>query len=522
LMLLTVYFFWQGITRRKLSIDDFFLAGLFMALGMYTYFASRGVPLILAAFCVFLWLVDRARFKRHWVGMVVMFGVTAVLTIPLLNTLGQQPESEARVAELAVPVMEARQGNFEPLIEYTVTTLSMFHSSGDGEWLYNIPDRPVFGLIGALFFWGGVVIAVGYVLRVLFGKQSTLNSQRTTNHQSPITDYGLASAFLLAWWLAGISPGFISVPPASLGHTILAQPATFILLALPIGLLVENGQWSMVNGQRSMKIVATASAVILLGSIAVRDWSDYFGYWPERGMVRFLYRGDFHDMADYLNAHPEMTDVGVTGLLAGPWDRLALAIDLERPLNIRWYNPQRAVLLSPATSFAGFPEAAAPLANAFVTMPDVPTFGDYALMQAETAVPTLHPICFQNGLCVVSAAFDDVMGTLDLVWWVRQPLSLPEIPLISNPPPPGIYAGPRLAVFAHLLDANGNLIVGDDGLWVDPTTLQVGDSFLQQHWLLSSDSRGGTAVSFGLYNPMTGERILTDDGSDHVLVTIDP
>ena len=76
-------------------------------------------------------------------------------------------------------------------------------------------------------------------------------------------------------------------------------------------------------------------------------------------------------------------------------------------------------------------------------------------------------------------------------------------------------------MFAQLLDADGNFITGDDGLWVDPVTLQPGDIFLQQHWLTMPDGSEPAAVVFGLYDPMTGERILTIDGRDHLSLKID-
>ncbi len=300
-----------------------------------------------------------------------------------------------------------------------------------------------------------------------------------------------------------------------------------MLAALPIW-LVASGEWQVASKAKSpstisYSLLSILLTLILLPSIAVRDWSDYFGNWPERGMVRFLYRGDYHDMADYLN-ESDITDIGVTGLLAGPWDKLALSIDLDRPVNVRWYNPQRVLLLEPAISFAGFPDVADALAGSWEPLAEEARFGEYVLMGVETAVspPTPPPTCFQNGLCVVSAAFEPATHALDVTWVVERPLSLPDIPLISNPPPPNVYAGPRLSVFAHLLDADGNLITGDDGLWVDAATLQVGDVFIQQHWLPAADGQVGTAVSFGLYDPMTGERILTDQGSDQVRIEIEP
>ncbi|HFQ93991.1 MAG TPA: phospholipid carrier-dependent glycosyltransferase, partial [Anaerolineae bacterium] len=79
LTLLAFYFFWRAlkrpatdhrppITDYRLPITDYGLAALSMGLGFYTYFASRGVPLILLAFTVYLALVDWPLFRRKWRG----------------------------------------------------------------------------------------------------------------------------------------------------------------------------------------------------------------------------------------------------------------------------------------------------------------------------------------------------------------------------------------------------------------------------------------------------------------------
>ena len=74
-----------------------------------------------------------------------------------------------------------------------------------------------------------------------------------------------------------------------------------------------------------------------------------FVEWPSRGMVRFLYRAEIKDVAEFLNEHPEYADVGVSGLLAGPWDKIALEMGLEEDtaVSVRWYNPERAVSTQP-------------------------------------------------------------------------------------------------------------------------------------------------------------------------------
>jgi len=529
LVLATFYFFLRGLDPRDTSnrgdrshLIDFILAGIFMGLGFYTYFASRGVPLILITFCVYAFLFARHVIMRHWRGLLLMFGLGLLMAIPLLITLSRQPESEARVAELAVPLVEARVGNFEPLGRHIAITLSMFHADGDDEWLYNIPHRPVFGPLGALFFWIGVLIALGYTLippvRVL---TKWLGKNRHLGEVSK-PDAALSSTFLLLWWMAGISPGFISVPPASLGHTIMAQPAVFILAALPL--------WWLANRWFSeRKIVPLMLGIILVGSIVIRDLPDYFVEWPQRGMTRFLYRADIHEVAAYLIDHPELENFGISGLLAGPWDRVALSIDLddERALSAapRWYNPERALLLVPSIGFGGFPDVESPFANSLQAIVGEPGIGGYQLYRVTEAEiqggqGQADPVCFKNGICWVSVSYDNDTQRLELEWLVQKTMDLPPIPLISNPPPAGVYSGPRLSVFAQLQDKEGNFLVGDDGLWVDPLTLQSGDRFVQQHWL---DSPYGGVVEtavFGLYDPLTGERILTIDGQDHIRVEI--
>ena len=536
--LLAFHFLWRGLAtltglqeseKPTRWLINFGLAGLFLGLNFYTYFASRGVPLTLLAFFVYLALFQRPIFKRSWRGFLVMGGVATVLALPLLITLNQQPEAEARVAELAAPLIEAREGNFTLLGEHVVRTLSMFHSDGDDEWLYNIPFRPVFGPVGALFFWLGVVIAVWRTVQVI----------RRKDKMTTFPTGGAAYPFLLIWWLVGIAPGFVSVPAASLGHTIVAQSAVFLLAALPIGTAFQayhrqnehpqsNRSWyQQAVGSRW---VFVALALLLVGTIAWRDTVDYFNEWPNRGLARFLYKADIKELAHYLAEQPELTDFGVTSLLAGPWDQEAFKIDMAETavVNPRWYNPERAVLLAidgkGPVVFSGYPNVTALHAD-WYEVRSSKKIGGYQLAEIDInwlfSLISPETVCFQNGLCLLAANYNQAEQALEMIWSVERPLTLPAATLISNPPPPGVYAGPRLLVFGQLFDAAGNFLAGDDGLWVDPYSLQIGDVFLQQHRPSISDGQQPTVIVLGLYDPMTGERILTDDGRDHIRIEIE-
>lgn len=526
LTLAAYFFFIRGldIGRRLFGRPqhpwlDFLLAAVFMGLSFYSYFASRGVPLVLMAFLVYVFLFDRSKIGQYWRQLLVMFGLAFLMAIPLLVTLSRQPESEARVAELAVPLVEARSGNFTPLQDHVVTTLSMFHNTGDGEWLYNIPGRPVFAFPAALFFWSGVLIALIFTLQPVY---HWLFRRQQDGLERRLSEASLSSAFVLIWWLAGISPAFISVPPASLGHTILAQPVVYMIAALPVWLLAQRLP-------RERLWIAAGAGLFLVFAVAARDLPDYFVEWPQRGMTRFLYRADIHDVARYLNENPDLQDFSISGLLAGPWDKLALEIGLDRDraqtVHARWYDPQRALVLWPETGFAGYPLVETAFAMNQTTLSGTASAGGYRLTESHgdnmaAAQKPDEPLCFQNGLCWTDAYYDRQNGILDLQWAVGSNLELPLIPLISNPPPPGIYAGPRLLVFAQLQDAEGSFLVGDDGLWVDPQTLRNGDRFVQRHQLPAADDLRSLSVVFGLYDPLTGERILTLDGRDHIRLNV--
>jgi len=522
------YWFWRAMVRPS-SVIPFAAAGLFLGLGFHTYFASRGAPLIPAAFVVYLALVALGMLRGRWRGLLVMAAVAGLAALPLVLAIAAQPAAEARVGELALPLIEARAGDFDRLHDHAAAALLMPVAGGDPEWLYNVPGRPIFGLVGGAAFWVGVALAVVAALRPVVAR---LSRYRNRVSSEKLGFYSYAAAFLLIWWLVGISPAVLSIPPASLGHAMLAQPAVYLLAALPVGALA--GWRRLAPARRGW--AAGLLAALLLVATATRDLPAYFGEWPARGMVRYLYRADIEDVADFMlrdPAAPWPTDFGITGLLAGPWDRVALELALggRDDVRPRWYDPRRALLLWPDVSFSGYPGVESPYAGLFAPLPgDNLLRGDYTLARvAPSVTPALDgqgflseaPLCFANGLCWMAAVYDAAGGQLELEWRVESPLALPPLPLISNPPPPGVYAGPRLYVFAQLVDDSGAFLVGDDGLWVDPQTLQPGDVFLQRHLLPTPAGARPAAVLFGLYDPMTGARILTADGQDHVRLELE-
>jgi len=496
------YLFWRkkpGFFRKT-----WFLVGLIVGISLYTYPAARLLPVLLILFAAYLALFHRHQFSRHWRGVLLALAVTAALALPLAVTIAQGRSeaaaqgigADARLAELAVPLRELRAGNPRPLLENIWTTLGMFHATGDPEWLYNIPHRPVFNLLGGVLLWAGAALC--------------LYRWRQPRY-----------FFLLLWFALGLLPAFVSTPPASLSHIILAQPVAYILPALVVGKLVDWETGRLVQWETGTKVIGCLLAFLFLTTNAARDLRDYFVAWPQAGLVRFLYRADYREAARYLDGHPEVVDVAIGSTLLGPWDRLALASDLRREdVQVRVFNPEWALLLPAGPAPVILPTTFPTLAPAFEALiGGAPAQEKGGLRLYRPAAGLALPgddlsVAFANGLELMGVTWPEGEplpgreAVAWLTWLVARPLDLPPIPIVAHPPPPGVYSGPRLAAFAHLLAVDGTFLVGDDGLWVDPLTLRPGDRFIQAHrFALPPDAPAGPyTLEVGLYDPLDGQR----------------
>ncbi len=485
LMLLTFYFFWQALQHDKRNLKQFVAAGLFMGLTLHTYFAAWNTPLIIGAYCVVIALFQRPLLHRKWAGILLMYALAAVITLPLILSMLDRPDTTevGRVSEVAAPLNAARDGDYSLLIENTIGTLNMFHADGDSEWLYNIPGRPIFSPAVALIF----------LLTLLYTTFKAI-THLTKRPLSPSP-----FIFLLIWFCAGLAPSIVSVPYGSLGHTIVAQPATYLIL----GLFIANRPKSAALNR--LCIVIAAAALI---NITTRDLTTYFADWPTRGNTRFLYHADYYELGRHLTA-TDQTEIATSSLLAGQWDRLALA-HAAPAAQPRLFDPRRAIFLQPATHYTGYP-AVPPLYTELYQPDTTPISGFTQRTIAPPATPPTPLVCFENGLCLLSALYDPPL--LDLTFQVTTvPIAAVNTPY-SFPPLPGTYAGPRLAIFTHLLDAADTYKTGDDGLWIDPDTVRVGDIFRQQHILIPADDTI-TTIAIGLYDPLDGTRIPTTDQQD--------
>ena len=510
-VLATLYALWRCLDADGPAYWQWGAVGLLLGISLYTYTAVRLVPVLIACFVGYLALFRRECLQGKVRGVVVAFVVMACLVTPMAAAIVQGRSTraiegigaDARVIKLATPWRALRRGEIRPLLVSVLKTLGMFHASGDPEWLYNIPGRSVFNVLGGVLLWIGVALC--------------LRRWREPRY-----------FFLLPWLGLGLSPAFVSTPPASLSHTIVAQPVVYVLPALALAELSGGVKSRQAGGPLQstslLRLAFAATVGVFVVSNAIRDVRDYFVVWPDRGMVQLLYRGDQREAADYIDAHPEVTEVAVGSALRGPWDRIAMEVDIRRDdVAPRLFNPERA-LTWPAGEgpsvvlLPSWPDPAWPIDDFLGTgldiSPHVDLYSPPFLADGPSLVGETE---FENGLTLEQVRWledkggESLSGSKDTalltMWRISRPLDLPPSPVVAHPAPPETYTGSRLAVLAHLVDAEGKAIEIDDGLWVDPLTLQPGDRFVQVHRLSVPEAPAQPHIlKVGLYDPKTNRR----------------
>ncbi|MFN2109279.1 MAG: ArnT family glycosyltransferase, partial [Anaerolineae bacterium] len=389
--LLAIYCAWRVLQDENTHSSRTAALGLAIgtAGGIYTYYAGRLIPALLIVALPFV-----GGRKGRWKPYLAALAGGVLLAVPMFWAASHIPGADARVNELAAPLHELRAGNWHLLLETTWTTLGMAHAKGDPEWLYNIAGRPVFSIAGALLFYLGIFTRLVHL--------NQANARMT-----------------LLWLSVGIAPAFISLPPSSYGHTILALPAVYILITMPMKAAARRWRWT-----------AIPLFTLTLALVAARDLPDYFVKWPQESMVRFLYRADYRALAQYLDDQPEIEDVAVGSFLFGSWDKVAVETDIQRQdAALRWVNPERALVgrtepirfyvqdenayaLQFQTLLATAPRIEAPrgMQGMLLTLPEPPN----AALTVDVYGTPFAAQPFANALALQAMVWD---GKAAMMWW---------------------------------------------------------------------------------------------------------
>jgi 4-amino-4-deoxy-L-arabinose transferase-like glycosyltransferase len=473
------------------------LSTVFMAGALWAYEVARSTSAALVVFGFYLAMTDRERMRQRgrWFAGTLFLGF-ALAAPHLLD-----PAAWQRSSTLATTLRALRAGDLGPLFTTIGEALGTLFYRGDPFLTYNVPGRPIFELLVGLLFCAGLLLCLKWWRRP-------------------------ACAFTLLWVATGLLPSMIVGAWNSTLHSMGLQPIIFVPPAL---FAVEAARWlGRRYGGRAARAVAVAF-VALVAFTGLRTFSDYFLEWGEWPAVRAAY---FHNLAaitDYLNATPHSGVVTLSSPFPDlPHDPFITDLRVQRDdLALRWFDGRRALLLPPversllilpASAPLGSPLAAwVPLSSAariHLRPDDTAPYFDVLLWHPQrvwqeivTRLPgrTVHgerPLTLPVNLRAVELVGYDLKtpvvapgGTVSLLtaWRVLDPAAL-------GPLPPQRY-GQSASLFAHLLDAAGQVVGQEDRLDVPAWNWQPGDHFLQVHQFTLPPAlpAGSYALEVGLY-----------------------
>jgi 4-amino-4-deoxy-L-arabinose transferase-like glycosyltransferase len=527
---LAMLFLARGLDREsrlcRRAWLDLALAGLLLGGHVYAYTPGRAMLLFPLGLLAYLLVFDRPTLRRHWPGLLALCSVMILVALPLALFLGAHPEAEERLVQLGGPLAALSQGDPRPMLEIAVGTLGTFTLQGDPQWLYNVAGRPIFDPFTSLFFYGGLVLCAVRLRR-------------------------WHSGVLLLWLLVGLGPAFVSPPSGSFTHTLPAQPAVYLTLAVGV-----DAVWSWLARPRAwVGPLATALLLALNGALSCYA---YFVVWADSPEVHELYQGGVTAIARELDASGRSLPHPTGAVAIGapyvnywhPWNIAGFELALRRDdLSVRWFNPAAGWV---------WPASEGPITYYFPTDPLGPQTFDPELQELFFADATLLPAAagddftaFRVDSFAAPRARLDTLEPLPLAWPAdKAELPPPTLPLIfgdrfaligaelqTDTVQPGEQL--RLLTYWEVLAADPTPVVAfvhvtSDGTdiwgqvdWLDVWAdgLQPGDRFVQVHAVpVKPETPSGVYhAMLGLYPPPNWQRRLpiatgVEDTADRVLL----
>jgi hypothetical protein len=481
-------------------------AGLLLAGSLWTYEVARATAAAVVALLVWLALVDPARLRQGGLPIVLALLIGFGLAAPHLL----DPAAWQRSATLATNWQSLLSGDPGPLLAAVGEGLGILFVRGDPFVTYNLPGRPLMNpLLGALFV-GGFILCL-----------------RRWRQPAP--------ALSLLWLAFGLGPVVLVGAYTSTLHAFGVQPIVYLFPALAT---VEGGRWlARRYGQRAEQVVGILVAVLVV-VVASLTYRDYFIRWGRSPQTEAAY---FHDLATAVDYVQSSAPSGVVTLSSPfpdlPHDPFVADLRVQRSdVGLRWIDGRDALV---------YPLAAGPGDQLLLVL-------DRAPLAVELPSPGLAEVDQGEGFTVYrwdpAAAWRshqqaggyrpwmaDFGGTLSLVgsrysaahapgetlavitfWQITDPDSL-------GPPNPAVY-GPQAAIFIHLVDPAGQVVVQDDRLGVPAWDWNAGDRFVQLHRLSlpAGLAPGVYRLDVGVYTlPGVDRLVLATGGNSWELGTVE-
>ena len=465
------------------------VAGLALCLtaSLYNYLAARALWLVFPLFLLYLAFAERALLRRLWPAVAAALLISALSVTPMFVYLQRHPEAQTRL-QMFGALEKLQQGNFGPLLQNASSALLAFVWPGFGDQFlaYNLPGRPVFIPLTAVFFVLGIAVCLWRWRRPRY-------------------------AFLLIWFLVGVAPSLLTGATANTTRNVGAMPVAFLLPA--VGFVALEQRLRASGNRPVVRRLTPLVAGIWLILLVWTTTGDYFVRWARAPEVRAAYQHTLVEQLAYVEANTEARRTVISSVLPGPAHNQSIGLVLLSEARLlRWVNAGWALILPQGNGGELLVPAATPLHRAFQAwvepletvslrsddldpsftayrlgpVADLPERGDSATFgQTQPALTLL------GGRWLTEQVRAGDTTELLQVWRVDEASAV-------GPLLPGINST-DVVLFTHILDEAGNIVAQQDRLDAPSASWQTGDIVIQVHRLQAPPQ-----MASGIYTAVVG------------------
>ncbi len=235
----------------------FGLAGVLAGLGLYFYFGSRVIPIILAAIAAYALARWRARWRPLLQGGAVALAGLLVVFLPQLLYYVRSPQNDgsSRTAQyfllFHLPEVEQRwcvHGLLAVVLIQTRETLAQFFTRPDSSTFYPFQAPILLAPVAGLFA-GGMLLVVGSLRRA-------------------------SSVVLMLWfWAIFFAGGVLTLGAPYTPRIVGLLPAVYILVALSLDWFLQAAAGAL--GSSIARLFVPLAALVLVAT-SVSSMHDYF------------------------------------------------------------------------------------------------------------------------------------------------------------------------------------------------------------------------------------------------------
>ncbi len=567
-MVLVFWLYFEGTGARAPRVLPLFGAGIALAGSIYAHPTGRLLPFTLAAYTLWLVWADR----RRWVGYLLSLGIVGVASFILFLPLGLYFLEHrflffGHPSDVAVGAGSGENAAQGPLGQ-VLAVLGMFFIHGDNSQFHNLPGRPAFDPLMAVFFVLGVALLAWagtrarglargpYVLVLLWlivALLPTLLSDGAPNFSRaigalPVLALAVAAGLsgAMDWILnphpptpsptrgeGGQEAAALGGRPAS-GSLSLWERAGVRVLKPAVGPKtltqpLPEGEGKTENWRR---LAAYALPIVVLAVSGVWTARDYFVVWAGQPSLYYAYDIDKQDVARQVIAWQGTTDHVYLAPLWASQSTIAFLTRDNSPTGIEFdrgtvvpaadgtdavyaYGPDQERRYRRLTAWLNDAADKATVAGqqnqpllTVVRLPSAarPTIGANGVTWGAVRPTTPLDARWSEGPQLLGYSYDTL----------TQPGDTIRMPLFWRAPAP---VDTDLTLFAHLVDANGKTVLQDDHTPLNtsyPTSRWGPDEViidLAQFSLPDNLPLGQYRLQLGWYDLATGERRMLAGGS---------